>query len=332
MRAAPARAPAAAPPPALTAPRARARGSTNHMLWFANASDGPTWYVGKKEEFGQARGWLQVKSDAASPAEIRGTWGIWSAAEKVGKDGRDVKCVAVSATPGVYIFGITPNNLLQDKLGEYRRVQLRVITERGVYEMVGMSNVMMWYAPGGPRNLGKRAALGPNRGRHQAARTAISPQGIPHSPVLDSATRQWDEAHHPPALLGALRTVLAAHVPARFLRGGRLGRAGGAADEEHLLLAAAEEGVERLDARADPLLYRPPQRRLCAARRCGGRTGACAVGRAEGCVWRRGAGGADHRTKCSSRRRRRASCSASCPPTCAWPRARAAGGARTGTQ
>ena len=53
------------------------------MLWFANASDGPTWYVGKKEEFGQARGWLQVKSDAASPAEIRGTWGIWSAAEKV---------------------------------------------------------------------------------------------------------------------------------------------------------------------------------------------------------------------------------------------------------
>ena len=26
----------------------------------------------------------------------------------------------------------------QDKLGEYRRVQLRVITERGVYEMVGM--------------------------------------------------------------------------------------------------------------------------------------------------------------------------------------------------
>ena len=42
------------------------------------------------------------------------------------------------------IHGPTPSNLLQDKLGEYRRVQLRVITERGVYEMVGMPNVMMW--------------------------------------------------------------------------------------------------------------------------------------------------------------------------------------------
>ena len=47
------------------------------------------------------------------------------------------------------IVGATPNNLLQDKLGEYRRVQLRVITGRGVYEMVGMPNVMMWYSPGG---------------------------------------------------------------------------------------------------------------------------------------------------------------------------------------
>ena len=46
--------------------------------------------------------------------------------------------------PGVQIHGPTPSNLLQDKLGEYRRVQLRVITERGVYEMVGMPNVMMW--------------------------------------------------------------------------------------------------------------------------------------------------------------------------------------------
>ena len=78
---------------------------TNHMLWFAPAKDGPTWYVGKREEVGQPRGWLQVKSDAASPAEIKGTWGIWLAAEKAWKEGRDVKCVAVSATPGVYIHG-----------------------------------------------------------------------------------------------------------------------------------------------------------------------------------------------------------------------------------
>ena len=134
------------------------------MLWFAIASDGPTWYVGKREEFGQPRGWLQVKSDASSPAEIKGTWGIWLAAEKAWKEGRDVKCVAVSATPGVYIHGPTPNQLLQDKLGEYRRVQLRVITGRGVYEMVGMPNVMMWYSPGGTWNIGKRDELGQNRG------------------------------------------------------------------------------------------------------------------------------------------------------------------------
>jgi hypothetical protein len=173
------------------------------MLWFANASDGPTWYVGKKEEFGQARGWLQVKSDAASPAEIRGTWGIWSAAEKVWKDGRDVKCVAVSATPGVYIFGITPNNLLQDKLGEYRRVQLRVITERGVYEMVGMSNVMMWYAPGGTWNIGKRDELGQNRGWYQAVSKAISPEGITNWQVWDGASRKWEKANELQARLTA---------------------------------------------------------------------------------------------------------------------------------
>ena len=92
--------------------------NTNHMLWFAPASDGPTWYVGKREEFGQPRGWLQVKSDAPTPAEITGTWGVWVAAEKLWKEGREVQCVAVSATPGVYIHGPTPNQLLQDKLGE----------------------------------------------------------------------------------------------------------------------------------------------------------------------------------------------------------------------
>ena len=36
---------------------------TNHMLWFAHGADGPTWYVGKREEFGESRGWLQVKTD-----------------------------------------------------------------------------------------------------------------------------------------------------------------------------------------------------------------------------------------------------------------------------
>ena len=97
------------------------------MLWFAMATDGPTWYVGKREEFGQPRGWLQVKSDAASPAEIKGVWNIWFSSEKAWKECRSVKCVAVSATPGVYIVGPTPNSLLQDKLGEYRRVQLRVV-------------------------------------------------------------------------------------------------------------------------------------------------------------------------------------------------------------
>lgn len=59
----------------------------------------------------------QVKSDAASPAEIKGTWNIWLSSEKAWKEGRNVKCVAVSATPGVYIIGPTPNSLLQDKLG-----------------------------------------------------------------------------------------------------------------------------------------------------------------------------------------------------------------------
>ena len=157
--------------------------STNHMLWFAMATDpaterqAPTWYVGKAKEFGQARGWLQVRSDAERPSEIRNSWSVWSTVEKVWKEAPDVKCIAVSATAGVVIKGPTPNNLLQDKLGEYRRVQLRVITERGVYEMVGMPNVMMWYAPGGTWNIGKRDELGQNRGWYQAVSKAISPEG-----------------------------------------------------------------------------------------------------------------------------------------------------------
>lgn len=122
--------------------------NTNHMLWFCFATDGtPTWYVGKEEEFGQARGWLQVKSEALTPHEIKDPWSVWSVSERRWKEAADVKCIAVSATAGVIIHGPTPSNLLQDKLGEYRRVQLRVITERGVYEMVGMPNVMMWCVP-----------------------------------------------------------------------------------------------------------------------------------------------------------------------------------------
>jgi hypothetical protein len=70
------------------------------------------------------------------------------------------------------------------QLGEYRRVQLRVITERGVYEMVGMANVMMWYAPGGTWNIGKRDELGQNRGWYQAVSKAISPEGITNWQVI----------------------------------------------------------------------------------------------------------------------------------------------------
>ena len=125
--------------------------NTNHMLWFCFAPDGtPTWYVGKEEEFGQARGWLQVKSDAQTPHEIKDAWSAWSVSERRWREADQVKCIAVSATAGVIIHGPTPSNLLQDKLGEYRRVQLRVITERGVYEMVGMPNVMMWCVPPPP--------------------------------------------------------------------------------------------------------------------------------------------------------------------------------------
>uniref|UniRef100_A0A7S3RQA4 TIR domain-containing protein n=1 Tax=Emiliania huxleyi TaxID=2903 RepID=A0A7S3RQA4_EMIHU len=197
--------------------------NTNHMLWFAPASDGPTWYVGKREEFGQPRGWLQVKSDAPTPAEITGTWGVWVAAEKLWKEGREVQCVAVSATPGVYIHGPTPNQLLQDKLGEYRRVQQRVVTERGVYEMVGMQNVMMWYAPGGTWNIGKRDELGQNRGWYQAVSKAISPEGITNWQVWDGANRKWEKALELQAMsVGSKRVAFTGNTP-RGINADKLG-------------------------------------------------------------------------------------------------------------
>lgn len=190
------------------------------MLWFAMATDpaterqAPTWYVGKAEEFGQARGWLQVRSDAERPSEIRNSWSVWSTVEKVWKEAPDVKCIAVSATAGVVIQGPTPNNLLQDKLGEYRRVQLRVITERGVYEMVGMPNVMMWYAPGGTWNIGKRDELGQNRGWYQAVSKAISPEGISNWQVWDGANKKWEKAAELQAVsVGSRRVAFMGRTP-----------------------------------------------------------------------------------------------------------------------
>jgi len=190
--------------------------NTNHMMWFTYANDDhqPTWYVGKKEEYGEARGWLQVRSDALLPQDIKGHWSVWSGAEKKWKEARDVKCIAVSSTAGVIIHGPTPNNLLQDKLGEYRRVQLRVITERGVYEMVGMPNVMMWYAPGGTWNIGKRDELGQNRGWYQAVSKAISPEGISNWQVWDGANKKWEKAGELEAVsVGSKRIAFTGSTP-----------------------------------------------------------------------------------------------------------------------
>ncbi|KAL3919066.1 MAG: hypothetical protein SGPRY_005767 [Prymnesium sp.] len=178
--------------------------NTNHMLWFTFAADNqPTWYVGKKEEFGHPRGWLQVKSDAQLPQDIKGSWSVWSGAEKRWKEARDVKCIAVSSTAGVIIHGPTPNNLLQDKLGEYRRVQLRVITERGVYEMVGMPNVMMWCAdsPSSPLAF-ERDWMAPladlGVGFRLFAKDRPLPQGrqapVLCSQVWDGANKKWEKA------------------------------------------------------------------------------------------------------------------------------------------
>jgi hypothetical protein len=189
--------------------------NTNHMLWFCFATDGtPTWYVGKEEEFGQARGWLQVKSEAQTPHEIKDPWSVWSVSERRWKEAPDVKCIAVSSTSGVIIHGPTPSNLLQDKLGEYRRVQLRVITERGVYEMVGMPNVMMWYAPGGTWNIGKRDELGQNRGWYQAVSKAISPEGIANWQVWDGANKKWEKASELEAIsVGSKRIAFTGTTP-----------------------------------------------------------------------------------------------------------------------
>ena len=130
------------------------------------------------------------------------------------KEAPDVKCIAVSATAGVVIQGPTPNNLLQDKLGEYRRVQLRVITERGVYEMVGMPNVMMWYAPGGTWNIGKRDELGQNRGWYQAVSKAISPEGITNWQVWDGANKKWEKAGELEAVsVGSKRIAFTGSTP-----------------------------------------------------------------------------------------------------------------------
>ena len=112
------------------------------------------------------------------------------------------------------IHGPTPSNLLQDKLGEYRRVQLRVITERGVYEMVGMPNVMMWYAPGGTWNIGKRDELGQNRGWYQAVSKAISPEGITNWQVWDGANKKWEKASDLEAIsVGSKRIAFTGSTP-----------------------------------------------------------------------------------------------------------------------
>ena len=83
--------------------------------------------------------------------------------------------------------------------------------------MVGMSNVMMWYAPGGTWNIGKRDELGQNRGWYQAVSKAISPEGITNWQVWDGASRKWEKANELQAVsVGSKRVAFTGRTPRTY--------------------------------------------------------------------------------------------------------------------
>ena len=40
------------------------------------------WYVGKRDEKALGQGWVQVRSLAPVPEQIRGVWSVWNSADR----------------------------------------------------------------------------------------------------------------------------------------------------------------------------------------------------------------------------------------------------------
>lgn len=86
-----------------------------------------------------------------------------------------------------------------------------------------MPNVMMWYAPGGTWNIGKRDELGQNRGWYQAVSKAISPEGITNWQVWDGANRKWEKALELQAMSVGSKRVAFTGNPPRGINADKLG-------------------------------------------------------------------------------------------------------------
>ena len=78
------------------------------MRWFAHGADGPTWYVGKREEKGLGQGWLQVRSLAHHPEHISAVWSVWRSADKKWVQAPDVKVHADGVAKAVLRPGVEP--------------------------------------------------------------------------------------------------------------------------------------------------------------------------------------------------------------------------------
>ena len=99
---------------------------------------------------------------------------------------------------------------------------------------------MMWYAPGGTWNIGKKAELGQNRGWYQAVSKAISPEGITNWQVWDGANKKWEKASELEAVsVGSKRIAFTGTTP-KVSGGGEANQDRLREDDRHALCARTE--------------------------------------------------------------------------------------------
>ena len=128
-------------------------------MWFCEGH----WHVGSSAEIGTANGWLLADDDAACPELVRQCWQVREAIDpRCLIDAPEVLCMAVGAMT-VMVAGETPNQLNNDKLGEFVRQAGKAVNSRPIYSQVGNENRMIWYT-GGFWYLGRKDELGKSQG------------------------------------------------------------------------------------------------------------------------------------------------------------------------
>jgi hypothetical protein len=154
----------------------------NRSLWYVLSVN--TWFVGKRQHAGQARGYLRVEDSAGVPEDIVGKWSCWM---DEGERWMSATSVALQTTgpPLLQISGFANDHALSFLLGDYRLLPRRRIDGRPAYTN-GVNSI--WYQEGsglwgGQWLVGPGKDIGTGSAFLKAKDAAVSP---------DQTTATWD--------------------------------------------------------------------------------------------------------------------------------------------